>query len=101
MKFKNFILFGFVFFILLSIVFNLISIVTYEYEMSNCNVILEYNDLATNDASIRCIRIINHPIHSYYFPEIVCGIIISFLITIVLFLFIALLYDIYFYGGFE
>ncbi len=67
-KLKKYILKTTLIFIFVSLLFNILAIITYQYDIDNCEQIIKHNQLTTNDATIRCIKIMNQPIYSYYLP---------------------------------
>ncbi|MCH7568449.1 MAG: hypothetical protein IIA87_03425 [Nanoarchaeota archaeon] len=74
---KTYILFA----IILSLVFNLITVITYDLDVDNCKEILKLEFQIAQHDTVHCVKIINQPIYSYYIPEFLAGSIIAFLIV--------------------
>ena len=57
-----------------------IAIITYKYDVSNCQKILSLSYQIAQEDTVNCVKIINTPIYSYYLPHIFGDLIVSFLI---------------------
>jgi hypothetical protein len=81
LKFKTYFVSCIMIFFMVGILFNILAFITYPLEVDNCQEILKHNSLATHDDTIRCIKIINKPIYSYYILNIIRGWILSGMIV--------------------
>ena len=70
--------------LLVAIMFNIVSVVTYPMDLSNCNALstIEYEIPQHN--IIWCKKILNAPIYSYYIPQFVGGWSIAFMVVCVI-----------------
>ena len=67
--------------LIVSLLFFIISVITYQYDVNNCNAFKEIAYEIPQSNIIWCYKIITSPIYSYYIPEALLDLVISGLVV--------------------